>query len=265
MKVNTVPACADESPGRPFFYEESVRMPWKLGPEEYVKVANPVLVWKTLDTIKNNSISILLASAEGRKLGTTTLITFDGNRLLFELPIGFDLSSERTFKIYFKDENGIWNFFKVKNSSNCSFVLCTTYPSALHCLQRRLYPRFNLPSGTRLFFWKGTELIDDAFAIDISQSGMLLSTNSTDSKLGNNDMVSDITFAPATERGVLVDENGRRNSLPVIRQGWIVRSFRDRFTNKSCHGIYFEVEPLSTDSINYLLNSVRGLQNDIAV
>lgn len=266
MKVNTAAACADESPGRSFFHKESVRMPWKLGPEEYIKVANPVLVWKTLDTIKNNNISILLASAEGRKLGNTTLMTFDGSRLLFELPIGFDLSSVRTFRAYFKDEKGIWSFFEVKNSSDCSFVLCTTYPSALYCLQRRLYPRFNLPIVSRTSFWRGTELIADAFAIDVSQSGMLISTNSTDSKLGNNDMVSDITvFSPATGGNVFNEEYERQNSLPVIGQGWVVRSFRDRFTNNICHGISFEGELIGTDVISSWLNSIQELQNDIAV
>lgn len=257
-------AAPEEAPAEiPQYQNKVIRVPWKIGPDEFTKLVNPVLIWQTLETVKNNHIEVTLVTEDGRKIATTNLMTFDSNRLLFELPVGFDLSSFNKIKVFLKDSEEVWNYFEVKKSIDCSFVLCTTYPEAFYCLQRRLHPRLNLPAGTRASFWVGAGMVD-AIAIDISQAGMLISVAPETSALDKNDLLSGIEICHSSE--IVAREIAEESaSCPVIQQGWLVRSFRDRYTHRTCHGIAFDGDAITQEALTDIINFVRLEENSIAV
>jgi len=243
--------------GNPLYDDALKRAPWEIESDNYSRIDGPELIEKTLKVIKDDYVLLVLASPEGRRYGNTILVKFDRETLSIDKPIDFDEKSVDRFRIYFQDILGIWSFFEVRTVADCNVSLCATFPETLYRLQRRHYHRVEVPAGTRTVFWEENQLRDGGFVKDISATGMLICTGTTEQKFQENTVVQEIAIALPFTRSSRENDDSYRVVLPVIRQGRIVRSFRDVDTGHICHGVAFECEQEAEQQLARYVESVR--------
>lgn len=248
--------------GNPLYDQELKRAPWKIESDNYARIDSPELLEKSLNVLKNDYVTLVLASLDGRRYGNTILIKFDRETLSIDKPVDFDEKSIGWFRIYFQDILGVWSFFEVKTLSECPFSLCSTYPEALYRLHRRQYHRVELPKGTRTVFWEGNQLRDGGFVKDISAAGMLICTGSKEEQFLENTVINEIAIALPFHPSANKKDAQERLVLPVIRKGTIVRSFKDSETEQICHGVAFESEQETERQLTSYLETVKAGKPD---
>lgn len=248
--------------GNPLYDQELKRAPWKIESDNYARIESADLIEKSLNVIKKDYVTLILASLDGRRYGNTILIKFDRETLSIDKPVDFDEKAIDWFRIYFQDILGVWSFFEVKTLAECTISLCSTYPEALYRLHRRQYHRVELPQGTRTVFWEGNQLRDGGFVKDISAAGMLICTGSKDEQFLENTVINEIAIALPFQAASGKNGDQERVVLPVIHKGRIVRSFKDGETGQFCHGVAFESEQDTERQLAGYVESIKGGKPD---
>jgi hypothetical protein len=249
-------------PGNPLYDDELKTAPWEIEKRDFARSDDQEIIKQSLNMIKNDHGMLVLTSVDGSRYGNTILIKFDQKTLSIDKPIDFDEKTISDFRIYFKDITNVWSFFEVMVINDCPYSLCTTYPDNLYRLQKRRHYRVEMPVGTRTVFWVDDTIHNGGYVKDISTSGMLICTGSTEEKFDDHSTINDIAIALPQHESSEKHDDEERIVLPVINRGQVVRSFRDAETDQICHGIAFCGE--DEVAIEGFINKIVDKEEDVS-
>ncbi len=144
--------------------------PWEGG---YEVNRNPAHIEALLQELKEAAYWVILVSGAFRS-GPTLLLHITEEELIFDYPRPW-LSGLTTARVIYRDASNIEHFFRVeilREDPNEKYIH-TTKPKAIYRLERRMYYRVPVPSGSRASFkWKEEEISGEV--VNVSAGGLAL-------------------------------------------------------------------------------------------
>ncbi len=209
--------------------------PWEESLSAFVFLRQEERIAKVLGEARERHYSLILVADEGHRLGQSLIISMDGDIMQLDRPWDWNDDID-TFRVFFQDEGGLWYGFKARKTFPHPFTISCAMPQKLAFLQRRLYPRVQVPFGTRAMLRKDGRFLSAIFVRDISPVGMLICTGSSAAGIDEASDLSDIV--------VSIPEHGSvaGHILPPIPKGKVVYSFFEEKNHSYCHGIAFRYD-----------------------
>ena len=211
---------------------------WVAVENGYDRTNSPAIIRQILSSLKTKRIFINV-SYMGYQSSNTIVVGFTDQRLKIDKPVDWPGKSTQ-LRIDFRDESRLANYFRVKVVSTTDDTLTTTLPPEIFRLQQRQNYRVDVPRGSMVSFVHKEEKHDGYAVQNISAGGILFcSKKPVDFDKGT--VLTNIRLLVPTSEGGGV--------FLKVRQGEIVRSFRDREKRLLCFGVAFAPKPLEEDAL----------------
>lgn len=230
-------------------------LPWQLPEEIFLPIDNVELIGGVLEKIRGSHGMMTLVVDDGQVFEKCLLTNIDDGMLHIDKPLDWN-GHNGSFRVFFRDHENYWRFFRTDKHSHNPFSLSVEVPSELFLLQRRRYKRVAVPPGTRAIAKTGRSVMTTLCVRDISASGLLFCSSVPDEEYPIDDFFQDIVIS-VPQSSESASEIPVRKVMPLINSGRIVRTFVDGDTSRSCFGISFEYES------NYVREELCRLVKDV--
>ena len=215
-------------------------LPWQLPEESYHPVEDAEQISKVFAGVRSSHGLMTLVPDAGQVFEKCLLMNIEEGMLHIDKPLDWN-DHNGSFRVFFRDHDDYWRFFRTNNYTHNPFSLSVEVPDTLFLLQRRRYKRVAVPPGTRAMVKTGRDLMTTVCVRDISASGMLFCDSATTDEYPVDDLFQDILISLPRTNGSDATAPVRK-VMPLISSGRVVRSFVDENTKRPCFGISFEYE-----------------------
>lgn len=214
--------------------------PWFVDCDAFSQCNDLGYIAKSVGIVKDNRLPLTLVADGGKIFQQSLLTNITDGLLQIDKPLEWD-DEIYSFRAFFRDMQKKWNFFPVNIESCNPFSISVAMPETLSFLQRRSCGRIKVPSGTRALVRNGNDVMSTVFVHDLSAAGMLICNGPAEYQYSTDTIISDIVVSipPGASGGEVATA---RKVLPLINQGKVVRSFVDKKSHRSCHGISFHYD-----------------------